>query len=335
MVSDSGSLATRQSGDDPPREAIRDAARALQLEAELAEVGSALSQSGIEWISMKGPVLARRLGLHAHVRGWVLDNDVLVHKRDVRRAVEVLTGLGYEPSPFVKLESQLRVTFETAMWRFQSGVPLCVEVHWSPFPWPLYPANEPLVWRRTETYQLSGRPVRVFDPTLTIVHLASHYVQHQASEPRILRDLAWAWKSWHEHLDPRRLQALSQALRLAHVVAFSLHVASERELLRTPPFDTRRARALRRLLSAGNETQNDYLRLALTLLVAPPERVPRWLWHNLAPPIDVLASIYRRPVSPALYLRYLSRPFRPAARWFGLGRTAARRANAANPLAPS
>lgn len=297
-------------------------ARALQLEAELWRIGSALSTAGIEWVSMKGPVLARRLGVEPHHRGFIVDNDVLVRRRDVKRAVQVVRALGYAPLPFLELDSQLDVNFEIAMRRKQSGVWLWLEVHWAPFPRPLYSVDGELVWRHTEVIEISGRQVRVFDPALTIAHLASHFVQHRAWHPRILNDVAWAWNLWHAVVDRGCFRELVQALRLEHVVAYSLHVAEDRGLLDIPPpFDTRRAEWLRRIVPASGldeqRPRTDYLRRLAMLLVAPPERVPRWLWSMIVPPIDVMAFMYDRPATPALYLRYFTRLFRPFGRRMG------------------
>ncbi len=162
----------------------------------------------------------------------------------------------------------------------------------------------------------------MFDPALTIVHLASHFVQHRASELRILRDVAWAWNLWQKDLDRAAFRELAAGFRMEHVVAYSLHIAAERGMLEAPPpFDTERARWLRRLVSASDVDQerprHDYPRALAMLLAAPPERVPRWLRNTVVPPIDIMASIYDQPVTPALYLRYFTRLFRPLGRRMG------------------
>lgn len=272
---------------------------------------------------MKGPILARRLGVAAYRRGWIIDNDVLVRRSDVARAVQALGALGYAPRPYLSLESQLAVHFHTALYRVDNDVTVPVEVHWSPFRCPLYPENERLVWQHTELLDVGSRPVRVFDPPLTVVHLASHFVHHRASESRILRDVAWAWNKWQPHIDRSELHALAKAFRLDHALAYSLHIAAERSMLDAPPpFDTTPAQWLRRLVSAEDVTEvqqprHDYARMLAMLVIAPPERVPRWLWNLVFPPIDVMASIYDRPATPALYLRYFTRLFRPIGRRMG------------------
>lgn len=297
-------------------------ARALQLEAELRRLGTALRERGIEWVSMKGPILARRLAVDLHRRGWLVDNDVLVRQCDAAPAVEVLRGLGYAPPRFVKLESQLKTSFEAALFREDCGTTLGAEVHWAPFPWPLYPIDEHLVWSHTEVIEVDGWKVRVFDPALTTLHLASHFVQHLASEPRILNDIAWAWNHWQQELDSAAFRQLAKAFRIEHAVAYSLNIAADRGLLDTPaPFDTWRARWIARLVSAGDvgaeRPRHDYWRMLQMAIAAPPERVPRWLWGNVFPPIDTLASVYDRPVTPQLYLRYFTRLFRPLGRRMG------------------
>ena len=88
-----------------------------------------------------------------------------------------------------------------------------------------------------------------------------------------------------------------------------------------PELRSRRAARLRRLLPAERlftaRPEVDHTRMLLALLLASPRRIPRWARNLLFPPLENMAVIHGRPVSAALYLRYLTRPLRPVARMLG------------------
>ena len=63
-----------------------------------------------------------------------------------------------------------------------------LEVHWSPFPPQLVPRPD-VIWSRKRSLQFEGYEAPVLDDAATIVHLAWHYVQHQGTELRILREM--------------------------------------------------------------------------------------------------------------------------------------------------
>lgn len=273
-------------------------ARCLALLGELGAIGRALDAAGVEHAVLKGLPLAVRLtgridGRQRRIR----DADILVRRQDAQRAVDALNGLGYSALPGLTLASQLETNFELEMYRRSGeGMTLCAEVHWAPFPPLLYPVDETYIWARMETVVVGERPVRVLDRPLTILQLASHFVQHAASVDWVLGDLAAAWNLWGDSIDPGNLRSAAERTGLRHVLAFSLAVAHERGLLHRapPPISSNRARLLRMILPVsrlGPPQALPTVRRSLQLSVlAPARRIPVWLWSRVAPPRALMAA---------------------------------------------
>src|SRR5690606_32307488 len=126
------------------------------------------------------------------------------------RAADCLYSLGYEPRELNTREGDLRGTFQCALRRARPGGGRgWVELHWSAFPPKMFPVPEELAWSRLEPFEVRNERVFVFDPTLTLVHLAAHFAQHECTHPRILADIAAAWNRWHDCIDGAELGALA------------------------------------------------------------------------------------------------------------------------------
>lgn len=289
--------------------------RNLQLEAELLRVLDAFGAAGIAVIVLKGVPLTRRLHGRLDARHMV-DNDVLVRRTDVGIAGRCLSELGYTHEPYHSLEGDLRSNYQSALRRTTpSGSQLWLELHWSAFPPSMFPVSESLQWERTQTFLLKGRTVKVFDPAMTMVHLAAHFAQHRCAQPHILRDVAAAWNEWHDQIDLDDLSTLARRTGVTATFAYVFRAISELGWVKAPPpeFHSRKAALLRRLLPSRRLLESEvsrYERSLLTALLLSARRAPGWLLRQAAPPLDRMAVIYEQPVSDWLYLRYPTRPLR-------------------------
>jgi hypothetical protein len=297
--------------DDRWREISAKLASSLLLLGELHRIDTALRATGIDFIVLKGLPLALRLTGRVDGRSRpIRDNDILVRRADAQRAVDALEQLGYVAVGNLTLESQLVVNFELELERqLPHGGSVVAEVHWAPFPPLLYPFDEQYLWSRTELVDVSGRSMRVLDRTLTLLQLASHFVQHGGAAPWVLHDLAMAWNAWGAEVGPAELGAAADRTGLEHALAFALAAASDRQLLtRAAPGVSRRVRALRELLPTSRLDQVEARRTVELLLLAPPRRIPRWFWLRLVPPPANIAARYGQPMSRKVYLLYPLRP---------------------------
>jgi hypothetical protein len=290
----------------------------------LLRVVGDLAEAGIPCVVLKGTPLARRL--HQGIDGRVVgDNDVLVRAEDARDACARLEREGYRPLPFLDLERRLRHTNQFLLSKRRDGVNLVVEVHWNAFARTLFRVPEQVQWAHTQKFVLHGRTFDVFDPALTLNHLAAHFVQHGFSELRILRELASAWNLWgREH--GTLAFSLADTIGLRPALDYALNAAALLGLLshELPPGISPRARVLLRLLPAGrlaNEPalESEYARVLVPLVLADARTVPRSLAQTVFPPLDELASTYGKPIGTALYLRYISYWMRPIGRMLRAG----------------
>lgn len=287
----------------------------MRLEAELVRIARAFREETIDFIVLKGVPLTRRLHARLDARTMV-DNDILVRRRDARRAAHSLQKLGYRPREFHTLEGDLRSTFQSALSRATpGGGNVWVELHWSAFCPHMFPVSEELEWSRTEPFELRSEPLIVFDPTMTLVHLAAHFAQHECTHPRILEDIAAAWNRWHARIDRTDLAQLSTLTGVRPTLTYALDAAAALGWLTShpPALTSRRAPLLARLLPARRLTEpeaSQYARILFTALLLRPRCAARWLIGHLVPPIETLAAVHETRVSPSLYLRYAARPVR-------------------------
>jgi Uncharacterised nucleotidyltransferase len=298
-------------------------ARSLLLEAELVRILGELDLRGIPAIVLKGVPLALRLFRTIDARDS-FDNDVLVRRRDAREAYLAMARAGYRSIDGRTIERQLDADFQYRMARpVGAGGEVSAELHWSAFPVDLYPVDEEILWTHSESFDLGRRWVRVFDRPLTLIHLAAHFAQHLFAVRSILDDVAMAWNRWGVTIDRDELGALARTTGQTAVLDFALGSAADLGILALPAPELRSPRAarLRRLLPAEQlftpRPEVDHVRMLLALLLVNPRRIPRWARNLLFPPIENMSVIVGRPISPALYLRYFTRPLRPLARVLG------------------
>ncbi|MDX2055896.1 MAG: nucleotidyltransferase family protein [Polyangiaceae bacterium] len=293
----------------------------LLLQGELLKILSALDGANIPCIVLKGIPLAKRLKVTLNERR-ILDNDLLLHREDVPRAVQVLAELGYAPRPFSELEVDLKWWFQHILCARRHQQSVIVEVHWQAFSPTLFQVDEGLAWQHTKIVELDGRPVQVFDDALTLIHLAAHYLQHSFHEARILRDVARAWNAFGKELNLGELRELARKTDCLLALEFALATAAELGLIAENPLTpSSRVKLVQRLLSNQNLAEDsgkrDYSRTLPSLLLGNPVSVASWLKRAVLPPLELMPLLYKEEKSWRLYARYLSRPLRPLARALG------------------
>jgi hypothetical protein len=109
---------------------FENAARNLLMAGELTRVLARLGEAGVPALAYKGPALAVSAYGDLLLRRFV-DLDVLVPRRDVLRAQEILVAAGYRPQPELDPARQsilLRTQHSVALAR--EGGRLVIELHW-------------------------------------------------------------------------------------------------------------------------------------------------------------------------------------------------------------
>lgn len=157
-----------------------------------------------------------------------------------------------------------------------------------------------------------------------LLQLATHWVQHGLSEPRILTDIERLWNRQHESTHKIQVGALVRRLREvgAHAAfALALLVLERQQRLVTPvsqPLRSRRAelfsKALRTLLLravepgdlALRQSEQHQLRIAAWSLLTPG-RVLASAWRELLPSAARLSRIAGRKLSKSEVPVYFAR----------------------------
>jgi len=154
-------------------------ARNLYLTGELERIVTLFESEGVAVIPYKGPALAACAYGNLALRRYV-DLDILVHKRDLPRAKELLVRRGFAP------RLSLTPAQERVLLRSQHNLPftredglLLVELHWE-FAARRYAsaAPEESVWSRLVGVKLGGREVKSLSPEDLLLSLCVHGTKH-------------------------------------------------------------------------------------------------------------------------------------------------------------
>lgn len=174
--------------------------RNLQLAAELLQLLQLFHEHDISAIPYKGAVLAETVYGNLALREFV-DLDVLVRRRDVLSARDLLIARGYRP--FVQLDASR----ETAYLNYQcehvlsdDRRDLMVEIQWRVVPdYFSFPFDYEGLWRRIEPETLCQRPIASLSPEDTLLLLCVHGSKHLWGRLGWICDVAEAVR----HFQPR------------------------------------------------------------------------------------------------------------------------------------
>jgi len=185
----------------------------------------ALRAAGIETMILKGAALAllhyRDLGLRS-----LGDVDVLVRPSDVRRAVDVLTGLGWEPArrPLPDLTDaylRRRRAINLSSDRIKK-----LDLHWHVIDESCRPNGDDGFWSGAIRAAVRGVETRAMNPTDQLLHVCAHEIRWSPVPlPRWIVDVAMILRSSPESFEGNRLASYARELDLALPVREALQQA--------------------------------------------------------------------------------------------------------------
>lgn len=208
--------------------------RNLQLAAELLQLHQLFHEHDISAIPYKGAVLAETVYGNLSLREFV-DLDVLVRKRDVLSARDLLFARGYQP--FVQLDA----SHETAYLDYQcehvlsdERRDLMVEIQWRVVPdYFSFPFDYESLWQRTEPATLCQRPITTLSPEDTVLLLCVHGSKHLWTRLGWICDVAEAVRHFQPRLNWSLLEQRavhSGSQRMLHLGLFLAHDLLQAEL---------------------------------------------------------------------------------------------------------
>jgi hypothetical protein len=202
------------------------AARNLILTAELLSIVQELRSKAIESLPFKGPALAMMAYGDLALRCFV-DLDLIVRRRDVAAAREVLIARGYRPTRKLSpqqeqllLASQHNIRFSRDEGR------MIVELHWRVAAG-LYSASvdEEELWANLETITLDNVKLKTLSPEELVYSLCIHGSRHLWERLSWIGDVAALIS--HRMIDWERLLQLSEKNRTEGMLFLGLQLAHD------------------------------------------------------------------------------------------------------------
>lgn len=162
------------------------------LSVELSRLLELLDQASVPAIVLKGAALGDTLYGNSALRPMT-DLDLLLHPRDIERAVDLLQAQGYAWTE-IEPHSGLRLDFENELvLRSPGPAARPIELHWHLFDSPFYQhrIDEAWFWETAQPVHLADRMALALGLEANLLYLSAHYVLHHRGQGvRWLVDIA-------------------------------------------------------------------------------------------------------------------------------------------------
>src|ERR1043165_9012626 len=296
----------------------QNAARNVVLTGELLAIIISLEENGIESMPFKGPALAI-LAYDDLARRSLIDLDLIVRKRDVAKAYELLETRGYRSST----ETQVGSVFEPSQHSIalaRDAGRMIVELHWR-ISADLYAAALDLeaLWDRLDTIVIRDTPVKSLPIEDYLLALCVHGSRHLWERLSWIADVAALIRQ--REIDWRRLSATAKSTGSERMLLLGLHLARKlsgvalpnelTERIESHPVITRLAEAIEAQLFSESETSRFSMRRVFQyqmLLRASWRARARYLLFALSPSDRDLHAVSLPKLLRFLY--YAIRPLR-------------------------
>lgn len=277
---------------------------------QLREVLLGLRAAGIEAIVLKGAALAAEVYQDSGLRPFA-DMDILVRRRDLQRAHDILRDLGYRlnyQGNSITAPGGADLKYRSArQYYHEGGDYLSIDLYWQLGRYPyIVPIDHEGFWERASKVTLEGVPALVLSPEDAMLHLSLDFilgVWYGHPELKSLRDIAEI--ACRQEVDWEALASRASRSALAPSLYYSGRLA--REMLGAAVPEETLARiypgaswwkgwALRRLEKRifGGGHPLKYPLLAILMRLAGPEGYgdkSKWLARLLIPPKGLWSGI--------------------------------------------
>ena len=294
---------------------------------ELIRVCRELERNKIRALAVKGPVLATLCYHNLGSRSFD-DLDLLVHPKDVPRALSLLLDSGYDHwlpgwdrghlKEFFSRPDFLRFLWWDQAMLARDDPRMTVEIHWAALP-RYFSFELPFekLWRDRRPVSISGHEFSTLSAEDLLLLIAVHGAKHLWSSPKWICDLAWAIHEfseveWEQVEAQARQRGGLRMLRVGALLAARLFAASPQPewlaCLQTDPAVDRLAREIEWSLLKSIEQDSpfpetlgrklrlrerrlDQIRYLHRSLLTPSSRDCRWI--PLPPPLFPLYRLVR------------------------------------------
>jgi hypothetical protein len=293
----------------------------LFLTAELLKLLSLFENHGIPAVPFKGPVLASSVYGNLSLREFS-DLDILIHKKDLNRAKDLL--LSHDYLPIYRLSDPQEAAFNGLGCQFhfshkKTGINL--EMLWEFGPKELpFPVNLHHLWNRLEKVSFSGREILAFPPEDLLHILCFHGYKHCWEDLRWICDVANLIRS-HGEMDWNLVIERARTLGTERILFLGLYLAKNLLEIDLPDDVWQKAQSDTKIKSLARmvckhlfSDTNGSLEIAerslfhLRSFKTLSQRF-QYLYFAAIPPSFVEFEILELPSSLS-FLYYLIRPFR-------------------------
>ena len=180
-----------------PLKALESATRALgnyslYLLGELLNISAQFRDNGIEFLPLKGPVLALTVYDSTYLRPYT-DLDLLIKKRDLALAQQLLIAAGYtifeEGHVLPQVVNDLGYNYHTVFVRRNNNIQ--IELHWGLITsFDLYRVDVDDLWKQLVSIQLNGVEILSLPPRDQLLMLSLHGAKHRWGRLKWLYDIA-------------------------------------------------------------------------------------------------------------------------------------------------
>lgn len=278
-------------------------AQNLAFAAEIRRIDGAMAD--IPHAFVKGVALATSLYDRLGQRP-MSDIDLLVPPAQLIDAVQSLESIGYRRHASYHAVDHAELEREAPLVRDVGGSQMVVDLHWHLVDPVMYTLDERDVWSRLATVDVQSHPIPTTDPTLTVLHLAIHDLQHRCTEPHIQEDLRRAVARWREEIDWESLRRLAERAGAQHVLAFALRTSCSGGL----PIKSRRAQALSCLIvtpRTPNPKRKDFAGVLMHLVLLTPRGASKYLFRLALPPRHFIGTVSGIEPAAVTWRHYLQR----------------------------
>lgn len=189
----------------------------------LLDLVQTLDRTGIPAIVLKGPAIAIAAYDDASRRTFS-DADLLVRRKDLRRARDLLLGRGYSPLYGREMESGL-IAGQHALEFADSRT--SVELHWALLSRHLrFDLDLDDLWSQSQFTHCLGSEIRTLSSEHLFLYLCAHGAKHEWAVFRWICDIAQLAERLSSD-QARRVMALAQTANAKRILALGLRVAGE------------------------------------------------------------------------------------------------------------
>lgn len=206
---------------------LSNAVRNIFLAGELCKIIDLLESSGMSAVPFKGPVLASCIYGNLALR-VSSDLDILVHKRDVLKAKDLLASLDYRPKiSLPPAQEEAFLDSHDELFFIHDSSKTLVELHWkiTPRDFPLFLSFDHFEGRLDHT-SFEGKRVATFTPEDYLLILSLHGAMHCWEQLNWVCDVAELVRV-HKEMDWDQLMKKAISLSCERILLLGLFLAQD------------------------------------------------------------------------------------------------------------